>query len=87
MSPALRAAYTTVPSLLSANPMRPITPLLAALAFLGALAGCGTKTPLTLPPQQPPAKAAALPTTSSMESMQGLALADSRRDPRAGPRQ
>lgn len=56
--------------------MRPITPLLAALTVLAALAGCGTKTPLTLPPQpQPPAKAAMLPMSSPMESTQTLAQA------------
>ncbi|MBI5792363.1 MAG: hypothetical protein HZA63_12905 [Rhodocyclales bacterium] len=56
--------------------MRPITPLFAVLALLTTLSACGTKTPLTLPPQpQPPAKAAALPVPSSVESPQALALA------------
>jgi predicted small lipoprotein YifL len=55
--------------------MRPIPSLLAALSCIAALAGCGTKTPLTLPPQpQPPAKAAALPVPSTVESPQALAL-------------
>lgn len=59
--------------------MPPMTPLFAALALLAALAGCGTKTPLALPPQpQEPAKATALP--SPMHTTQALALAGDRRD-------
>ncbi|MDP2135748.1 MAG: lipoprotein [Sulfuritalea sp.] len=38
--------------------MRLITSFIAVLATLASLAGCGTKTPLTLPPPaQPAAKA------------------------------
>jgi predicted small lipoprotein YifL len=42
------------------NPMRPLT-LLAALIALAVLAGCGTKTPLKLPPPAPSADKPAEP--------------------------
>ena len=45
--------------------MRPL-PRLAALLTLAALTGCGTRTPLTLPPQaQPAASGAAAPAPTS----------------------
>jgi predicted small lipoprotein YifL len=55
MSPTLRAAYTCSFSPSDMNPMRPL-PLLAALLALAILAGCGTKTPLKLPPPAPGAE-------------------------------
>jgi predicted small lipoprotein YifL len=54
MSPALRAAYTCGFNPFHMNPMRPL-PLLAALLAVALLAGCGTKTPLKLPPPAPSA--------------------------------
>jgi predicted small lipoprotein YifL len=42
------------------NPMRPLT-LLAALLTVAVLAGCGTKTPLKLPPPAPSADKPAEP--------------------------
>jgi len=41
--------------------MRPLPSLLAVLLALTALAACGTKTPLSLPPQAPPPAKAAVP--------------------------
>lgn len=60
MSPAPRAAYTCNFSPFDMNPMRPL-PLLAALLGLAILAGCGTKTPLKLPPPAPSADKTAEP--------------------------
>ena len=60
MSRGLRAAYTYAFSPSHMNPMRPL-PLFAALLVLAILAGCGTKTPLKLPPPAPSAEKTAEP--------------------------
>jgi predicted small lipoprotein YifL len=41
--------------------MRSITPFRVALLALATLAGCGTKTPLSMPPAPPAAAKAAVP--------------------------
>ncbi|MDP2822137.1 MAG: lipoprotein [Sulfuritalea sp.] len=47
--------------------MRLNSSFLAALVGLTALAGCGTKTALTLPPQAQPAPSAVSPTPTSFD--------------------
>ncbi|MCX7145107.1 MAG: lipoprotein [Sulfuritalea sp.] len=59
--------------------MRLIPSFLAALVTLTALAACGTKTPLSLPPQpQPAAKAAIPPAPTSAADDSNKATAERR---------
>lgn len=58
--------------------MRSMIPFFGAVAILTTLAGCGTKTPLTLPPQQAPAKSPLASMDSAETSVKDSTLADNR---------